>query len=153
MLPDALTYTYAGREGNNTRLTFQPNPSFHPPSREAHVFHAMEGQMVIDTQEHRLVKFSGHLTHSVKFGGGLLGDLDEGGTFDVRQQQVGPGHWEISLLKVDIKGRVLFFKTINVQQDETRSNFKRVPDALPLTQAADLVRKPQAVAWNQQSGR
>lgn len=144
MLPDALTYAYAGRDGNNTRLTFQPNPSFHPPSREAHVFHAMEGQLVIDTKEHRVVEFSGHLIHPVKFGGGLLGDLQEGGTFDVRQQQVGPGHWEISLLKVNIKGRALFFKTIAVQQDETRSNFKRVPDGLTLAQAQDLVKKPQA---------
>ena len=143
MLPDALTFSYAGQDGERTRLTFQPNPDFHPPSREAHVFHAMEGQLLIDTREHRLVEFSGHLTHSVKFGGGLLGDLDAGGTFDIQQQEVGPGHWEISLMKVDIKGRALFFKTISVQQDEARTNFKRVPDQLTLAQAQDLVKKPQ----------
>jgi hypothetical protein len=153
LLPDALTYTYAGHEGNNTRLTFQPNPDFHPPSREAHVFHSMEGQMLIDTKEHRLVEFSGHLTHPVKFGGGLLGDLQQGGTFDVRQQEVGSGHWEISLLKVNIKGKALFFKTINVQQDETHTSFKRVPDDLTLAQAEDLVKKPQASSANPQSGR
>jgi hypothetical protein len=79
----------------------------------------------------------------VKFGGGLLGDLDAGGTFDIQQQEVGPGHWEISLMKVDIKGRALFFKTISVQQDEKRTNFKRVPDQLTLAQAQDLVKKPQ----------
>jgi hypothetical protein len=152
LLPDALTYTYAGTDGNKTKLTFQPNPAFHPPSREARVFHAMEGQLVIDTKEHRLVEFSGHLMHPVKFGGGLLGDLQEGGTFDVRQQEVAPGHWEITLLKVNIKGRALFFKTINVQQDETRSNFKRIPDTLTLAQAADLVKKPEAPPANSQSG-
>jgi hypothetical protein len=152
MLPDALTYTYAGNDGNNTRLTFKPNPDFHPPSREARVFHSMEGQMLIDTKEHRLVEFSGHLTHPVKFGGGLLGDLQQGGTFDVRQQQVGPNHWEISLLKVNIKGKALFFKTISVQQDETHSHFRRVSDDLTLAQAEDLVKKPQAPATNPQSG-
>jgi hypothetical protein len=143
LLPEALTYTYAGTEGNRTKLTFKPNPDFHPPSREAHVFHSMEGQVLIDTKERRLVEFSGHLTHSVKFGGGLLGDLHEGGTFDVRQQEVAPGHWEITLLKVNIKGKALFFKTINVQQDETHTNFKRVPDALTFAQAEDLIKKPQ----------
>lgn len=143
MLPDALTYSYAGRQGNRTKLTFQPNPHFHPPSREAKVFAAMQGQMVIDTREHRLVEFSGRLMHPVKFGGGLLGDLHAGGTFDVRQQEVGPGHWEISLLKVNIKGKALFFKTISVQQDETHSNFKRVPDDLTLAQAQDLIKKQQ----------
>lgn len=144
MLPDALTYTYAGRQGNRTKLTFKPNPDFHPPSREAKVFAAMQGQMVIDTREHRLIEFSGHLTHPVKFGGGLLGDLDAGGSFDVRQQEVGRGHWEISLLKVNIKGKALLFKTISEQQDERDSNFKRVPDDLSLSQAADLVKKQQA---------
>jgi hypothetical protein len=152
LLPDALTYTYAGHDGDDTRLTFVPNPSFHPPSREAHVFHSMKGQMLINTKEHRLVEFSGHLTHPVKFGGGLLGDLEEGGTFDVPQQQVGPGHWEISLLKVNIHGRALFFKTISVQQDEKRANFKRIPDELTLAQAADLVRKPQPSPGHPQSG-
>jgi hypothetical protein len=152
LLPDALTCTYAGHEGDNTRLTFVPNPNFHPPSREAHVFHSMEGELVVNTGEHRLVEFSGHLTHPVKFGGGLLGDLQQGGTFDIRQQQVGPNHWEISLLKVNIKGRALFFKTISVQQDETHSNFKRIPDELTLAQAEDLVKRPQATAANPQSG-
>jgi hypothetical protein len=152
MLPDALTYTYAGRQGNNTKLTFKPNPSFHPPSHEATVFHAMEGQMVINTKEHRLVEFSGHLTHPVKFGGGLLGDLQQGGTFDVRQQEAGPGHWEIALLKVNIHGKALFFKTISVQQDEQHSNFKRVPDGLSLAQAQNLVMKPQSPPAKPQSG-
>lgn len=154
MLPDALTYTYAGRQGNRTRLTFQPNPGFHPPSREATVFHAMQGQMVIDNREHRLVEFSGHLTHAVKFGGGILGDLKQGGTFDVRQQEVGPHHWEISLLKVNIQGKALFFKTISVQQDERHSNFKRVPDSLTLAQAQDLITKqPPPPPRDQQASR
>jgi hypothetical protein len=81
-----------------------------------------------------------------------LRDLQEDGTFDVRQQQVGPGHWEISLLKVNIHGRALFFKTISVQQDEKHTNFKRIPDELTLAQAADLVRKPQSSSGNSQSG-
>ncbi len=152
MLPDALTYTYAGRQGGNTKLTFKPNPSFHPPSHEATVFHAMEGQMVINTKERRLVEFSGHLTHDVKFGGGILGDLKQGGTFDVRQQEAGPGHWEISLLKVNIHGKALFFKTISVQQDEQHTNFKRVSDTLTLAQAQSLVMKSQAPSAKPQSG-
>jgi hypothetical protein len=153
LLPDALTFSYAGNDGNRTKLSFQPNPDFHPPSREAHVFHAMQGQLVIDARERRLVEFSGHLTHAVKFGGGLLGDLDAGGTFDIQQQEIGSSHREISLLKVDIKGRALFFKTISVQQDETRTNFKRVPDGLTLAQAKDLLKKPQTPPGDQQSSR
>ena len=144
MLPDALIYTYAGQQGDRTRLTFKPNPSFHPPSREAKVFAAMQGQMIIATKEHRLVEFSGHLMHSVKFGGGILGDLHAGGSFDVRQVEAGPGHWEISLLKVNIKGRALLFKTINEEQDERDSHFKRIPDDLTLAQADDMAKKQKS---------
>lgn len=146
LLPDALTYTYAGRQGNRTKLTFKPNPDFKPPSHEAKVFAAMEGQMVIDTREDRLVEFSGHLTHAVKFGGGLLGDLDAGGSFDVHQQEVGPHHWEISLLDVNIKGKALLFKTISEQQHERDTHFKRIPDTLTLAQADDLAMKQKQQA-------
>ena len=141
MLPDALTYTYAGTEGNKTKLTFKGNPGFHPPSREAKVFAAMEGQMLIDTKEDRLAQFSGHLARPVKFGGGLLGDLQQGGTFNVHQQEVGPHHWEITVMKVNIKGKALMFKTINEQQDETDTRFKRVSDDLTVAQAFDLAKK------------
>lgn len=152
MLPDALTYTYAGRQGNNMKLTFKPNPSFHPPSREAKVFAAMEGQMVINTRQNRLVEFSGHLTHDVKFGGGILGDLQQGGTFNVHQQEVGPGHWELSLLDVNIKGKALLFKTINEQQHEKDTHFKRVPDNLSVAQAYDLAKKQQSPSAKSESG-
>ena len=145
MLPEALTYSAPEVSGSTTKLKFQPNPAFHPPSREAHVFHEMEGELVVDTKQHRIVEFSGHLIHTVDFGGGLLGHLDEGGTFDVRQQEVGPGIWEMTLLKVNMKGKALFFKTVSVQQDEKHSDFHRVPDTLTLAQAEDMLRK-QAVS-------
>jgi len=152
MLPDAFTYTYVGRDGSNTKLTFKPNPSFHPPSHEAKVFAAMEGQMVINTKEHRLVEFSGHLTHDVKFGGGILGDLKAGGTFDVHQQEVGPGHWEISLLNVNVQGKALLFKTIHEQQHEKDTHFKRISDNLTVAQAYDLAKKQQAEPAKAESG-
>jgi hypothetical protein len=142
---EALTFSYAGQSANTFKLDFQPNPAFHPPSREAHVLHEMAGQVTIDKTHKRLVEITGHLLHEVRFGG-FLGHLDQGGTFDVRQDEVAPNHWEVTLLKVDMKGKALFFKTISVQQDETRSHFQRVPDTLALSDAAELLRKQQASA-------
>jgi len=144
LLPDALTYSSAESNGSTTKLKFEPNPDFQPPSREAHVFHEMAGELVLDTKQQRLVEFTGHLIHPVDFGGGLLGHLEEGGTFDVRQQEVAPNIWEITLLTINMKGRALFFKTISVQQDEKRSEFQRVSDTLSLTEGEDLLRKQVA---------
>jgi hypothetical protein len=64
----------------------------------------MEGEMTIDTKQQRLAALNGHLVEDVKFGGGLLGHLDKGGRFEVRQTEVAPGHWEMTALNVDMKG-------------------------------------------------
>ncbi len=147
MLPDAFHYNYAqgdGETGDTVRLNFQPNPAYHASSREAQVFHEMEGTLTVDRKEERLVEINGKLMHDVKFFGGLLGHLDRGGTFDVRQAPVGANHWEIERLSVDMKGKALFFKTISVQQNETYSHFQQLPDDITLADAANLLVKAAA---------
>jgi hypothetical protein len=152
MLPDAVTATYGKREGELVEILFKPNPHFHPPSHEAAVFHAMTGQIWINTRENRLVEIEGHLTRGVKFGGGLLGHLDKGGEFHVKQSEVAPGLWEITLLRVNMHGKALFFKTIAVQENEIRTNFQRVPDNLTLSEAAQQLQKQSSVKSASVSG-
>lgn len=147
MLPDAFNFSYAegsGDTGDTARLKFQPNPAYRPSSREAQVFHEMEGALTVDRNEKRLVEINGKLMHEVKFFGGVLGHLDQGGTFDVRQARVGANHWEIERLNIDMKGKALFFKTISVQQDETHSHFQQLADDITLAEAADLLVKDAA---------
>ena len=64
MLPDAFVFTYAGDDRSLVKLSFRPNPNFHPPSMEARVFHDMEGEMWVDCKQERLAAFSGHLTRT-----------------------------------------------------------------------------------------
>ena len=40
-------------------------------------------------------EINGRLMHECEFFGGILGHLDQGGTFDVRQERVGGDYWEI----------------------------------------------------------
>ena len=145
MLPDAVTARYGKRQGELVEILFEPNPNFHPSSHQAAVFHAMAGRIWINTRENRLAEIEGHLTRGVKFGGGLLGHLDKGGEFHVKQSEVAPGYWEITLLHVNMHGKALFFKTIAVQENEIRTNFQRVPDNLTLTEAAQQLRKQSTV--------
>ena len=145
MLPDAVTASYGKRQGELVEILFEPNRNFHPPSHEAAVFHAMAGRIWINTRENRLVEIEGHLTRGVKFGGGLLGHLDKGGEFHVKQSEVSPGYWEITLLHVNMHGKALFFKTIAVQENEIRTNFQRVPDNLTLSEAAEQLQKQSTV--------
>ncbi len=144
MLPDAFVFQYAGSTGDETRLAFHPNPNFTTHSSSAYVFHKMDGLLIVNTKENRLVEISGILTNGVAFLGGLLGHLDPGGTFDVRRQEIAPSYWAITKLKVNMNGKILFFKTIAVQQDESHSDFQRIPDSTTLTQAEVLAEKRSA---------
>ncbi|PYX51148.1 MAG: hypothetical protein DMG79_04075 [Acidobacteria bacterium] len=146
MLPDALIFSFAEDHGDTVKLHFKPNTQFRPPTREARVFQAMEGDLWVNRKQSRLAGISAHITHEVKFGGGWLGHLDPGGHFEVQQEEVAPGYWEMTRLNVDMKGKVLFFKTISVQQKTYRANLHRIPDNLTLAQAADLLRKQVLVA-------
>ena len=148
ILPDVFVFTYANRQGDLVTLTFRPNPSFQPPSLEARVFHGMEGEMTVDTKQERLAALNGHLVEDVKFGGGLLGHLDKGGKFEVRQAEVAPGHWEMTDLHVDMKGKALLFKTIGAQETENHSAFHRVPDNVTFVEAAGILNRHIVVADN-----
>jgi hypothetical protein len=140
MLPHAFIYTSQGRQGNTIHLSFQPNPKFDPPSREAKVFHSMAGTLLIDANDMRLKRLSGHLIENVDFGLGILGRLRKGGTFEVDQADVGGGHWEMTKLDVHILGRALFFATIKEQQHELMSDFHEVPSGITLAKAAEMLK-------------
>ncbi len=144
MLPEAFIYTYGARQGDRVQLNFKPNPRFRSRGFEEEVFHSMDGSLWVDEKQNRLAEMSGHLTNGVKFLGGLLGHLDRGGSFEVKQEEVAPGYWELTVLNVHMTGRALFFKTISQQQQFYRSDFKRVPDNLSLAQANEMLKKEVA---------
>jgi len=143
LIPEAFLYQMEGREGDQVKLNFTPNPAFRPSGHEAEVFHHMEGTLMLDLKEKRLAEINGRLDSAVKFGGGLLGHLDKGGTFVVKQQAVGPGVWEVTTLDVQMNGKALFFKTITVRQKETDSEFKALPQSVTIEQAAVMTKDNQ----------
>jgi hypothetical protein len=139
MMPEALVFSDGGQEGDLRRLTFKPNPSFQPPSWQARVLHAMAGELFIHTEDRRLAMINGQLVEDVKFGGGLLGHLKAGGHFHVERTNIGSGHWEMTLLDVQMNGKALLFRTIAVQHKEVRTNFYRVGDNLTAHDAAETL--------------
>ena len=141
MFPDAFLFRYGERNGDLLELHFSPNPKFKPPTHEAQVFHAMVGNIWFNTKVRRLQEISGHLSHEVKFGEGILGHLDPGGNFHVKQAKVAPGFFELTMLNVNMKGKALFFKTIDVQQKMSRSAFSKVADDISLQQAAAILKQ------------
>lgn len=159
-LPNAFEYRYDGTvQGNNghewVRLTFTPNPNYDPPSRETSVFKAMSGTMVIDPVANRLAKIEANLFKEVSFGWGILGHLDKGGHFIVEQSEVGPNRWEPTYMNIQFTGKALLFKSINLRQIETTSDYSKVPDGLTLAQGIDMLKKRVQgdLAQNANSGK
>ena len=152
-IPDAFIFKYDGVEGNQVRLTFKPNANYTPTTRELTVYHAMTGKIWIDQTARRLSRIEGQLFENVNFGWGLLGHLEKGGTFRVVQQDVGGGHWSTVQLDVNMQGRAVIFKTLNVKQKESLTEFRRVPDDLSMAQAFGLLEKAaNTISANTQAG-
>ncbi len=138
LMPEAFLYDYYGAEGNLIGVKFRPNPNYNPPTYEARVVHSLAGTILVDSQQRRLAKLSGHLINPVEFGYGLLGRIDNGGTVEIGRAQVGPSQWKTALINIQLSGRLVLFKTISKQQYETRSDFRAVSDDLSLSQANEL---------------
>ena len=146
MMQDAFLFEYGGTSGDFVKVTFKPNPNFHPSSFESKILHEMRGEMWVHDKQLRLVSINGQLMDEVKFAGGLLGHLEKGGQFVVKRVEVTPTNWEIEELNVNMHGKALLFKTIAVQQKELHSNFQPVPDNLTISDAANLLLKQAFVA-------
>jgi hypothetical protein len=136
ILPDAFIWNIEGEKGNEILLHFKPDPQFHPPDLEARVFAAMEGDMAIDREQHRIASLKGRLIRDVLIGFGLLGQLKAGGTFDVERRELTPQVWEITETHVHIQGHALIFKTISENEDDVKSHFKQIDKETSLQQAS-----------------
>ncbi|HEX5282556.1 MAG TPA: hypothetical protein VFW30_00415 [Bryocella sp.] len=124
MLPDAFIWTKASDNGDLVTLNFRPNPDFDPPDMQSRVMGLMAGQLIISKEGHRIRTLRGKLTEDVKFGFGILGRLDRGGTFDIERRVVGQGRWQIVETHVHIGGRALLFHTIGQQEDDVKTEWK-----------------------------
>jgi hypothetical protein len=134
LLPKAFLWTREGEKNGDVLLHFQPNPNFRPPDLESKVFAAMEGEMRVNLGAMRIASIKGKLIQGVKIFGGLLGQLDAGGTFDVERRETGDGVWQITETHVHIKGHALIFHTISEQEDDVKWDFKPLPQVITMRQ-------------------
>jgi hypothetical protein len=139
MLPDAFLWTIQSDTPDSTTFAFTPNPAFNPPTMESRVFAAMAGEIIVSKPEGRIQRISGKLIRDVKFGYGLLGKMEQGGTFNVERRRLAPGVWQITESHVHINGHILLFKTISEQEDEVKTDFRPTPSGTSLEQAANIL--------------
>jgi hypothetical protein len=152
LLPDAFLYRDQGTtpcpagaapgrtaEATCHHLSFSPNPSFEPPDVEANIFRGLAGELWIDQAQERLTRLDAHVIANVDFGWGILGKLDKGGTIQLEQSDIGNHDWELTTLKLNLKGKALMLKSLDIQLTEQASNFSQVPSGVDYRKAIELL--------------
>jgi hypothetical protein len=150
MLPHSEVYKLEGMvpcgAGQCYRLSFTPNPSFMPPNLEAEVLKGFAGEVWIDKAQGRLVRLDAHLVREVNIGFGILGRLDKGGTMVLEQAYEGDvREWQATVLKMNLTGRALLVKPVDIRIDEVASGFAPVPEGLGYREAIAMLKRPEMV--------
>jgi hypothetical protein len=149
LLPDAFLYRDQGTTPCPSsgaichHLTFSPNPSFEPPDVEANIFRGLAGEVWIDQAQERLTRLDAHVIANVDFGWGILGKLDKGGTIQLEQSDIGNHDWELTTLKLNLKGKALMVKSLDIQLTEQATHFARVPPNVDYRKAIQLLQNTE----------
>ena len=156
LLPDAFLYRDQGTtpcpprlavgqssRGSCHHLTFSPNPSFEPPDVEANIFRGLAGEVWIDQAQERLTRLDAHVIANVDFGWGILGKLDKGGTIQLEQSDIGDHDWELTTLKLNLKGKALMVKSLDIQLTEHATHFSPVPPEVDYRKAIELLKNSE----------
>ena len=130
-IPEAFNFQYVNSEKTDDSevavFKFTPNPDWNAPDRELQVFTGMQGTLKVALPAERIALMDATLFRGVDFGWGIFGHLDKGGSFMIEQREVYPGHWDTTHMKLHFTGKILIFKSLDIQEDEQTSDYKPIP--------------------------
>lgn len=120
-------------------LTFQPSPSWNPPDTESRIMRGMAGEAWIEKSQERLTRLNAHLVTDVDFGWGFIGRLDKGGTIFLEQTETTDKDWELTRMKLNLTGKALLVKTLNIHLTEEMAHYAPAPANLDYHKAIRML--------------
>jgi hypothetical protein len=146
--PEAFVFYYDGTEKESSSrkqilVKFRPRASVTSDSREMRVLQGMEGTMLIDPVDERLLRVKAALFRDVDFGWGVFCRIRRGGSFLVEQQGVGSDRWAITTLSMHYSSRIGLFVNTRTDSVSKASNFRRMSNDLTLQQGLELLLNPK----------
>ena len=145
--PEAFVFYYDGTEKESSSrkqilVKFRPRASVTSDSREMRVLQGMEGTMLIDPVDERLLRVKAALFRDVDFGWGVFCRIRRGGSFLVEQQGVGSDRWAITTLSMHYSSRIGLFVNTRTDSVSKTSNFRRMSNDLTLQPGVELLLNP-----------
>lgn len=141
LLPKAFLFDGPHPEGDTLKVNFKPNPDYQPQGMEEKVLHGMSGTVTIDSKQIRLRGIDGHMPNDVSLGFGLLATIKAGSNFSTERIPESGVDWKTLSVHTDINGRALFLKTISRSGDSKRSEYRKIPDNLPIQDAVAMAER------------
>ncbi len=143
--PEAFLYEYAetaqGADGDKlVRLAFRPNPAFQPRSRALTALRGAKGSVWIDSTAQRVKGVDATLFRPVDFGWGILGRLNEGGSFGIEEVKTESGTWTLKAVSLHFTGKMFLVKSLKVDSMMTMSDFRSMPENLTLAEGLKALR-------------
>jgi hypothetical protein len=147
---DKATYApFSQGKAQEIRQRHQDPPEIREGAAEGpafllNIFRGLAGELWIDQAQERLTRLDAHVIANVDFGWGILGKLDKGGTIQLEQSDIGGGDWELTSLKLNLKGKALMLKSLDIQLTEQASHFSQVPPGTDYRKAIELLQSSGA---------
>ncbi len=135
----AFRFTLEGQEtrGDQTllRYSMEPNPDYHPTSRNTVLFTKVHGTIWVDEQSSELAKVQGSVTEDFSIAL-FLAKVYKGSQFMQERYEVAPGLWAPTFEQYDFDGRK-FMMSFAIHERTFYSDYKRVG---PPNEAVEVVR-------------
>jgi hypothetical protein len=107
-------------------LKATPKPGYRPPNMDSQVLPGMEGHLWVDQKTFHWVKVVARVIRPVSIEG-FLAQVEPGTEFEIEKRPIEGDVWQITHYAMHAHAKVLFMFNHNAADDETYSNFRRIP--------------------------
>lgn len=104
---------------------FEPNPEYKPRKIEEKLIQKLAGVVWVDEHALQVVRLEAHFLSDMRFGGGLLANLQKGSNFVFEQAYLNNEVWLPTYVEAHIGARFLLVKGIKVNVVTRYSDYRR----------------------------
>jgi len=104
---------------------FEPNPEYKPRKMEEKLIQKLAGVVWVDEHALQVVRLEAHFLSDMRFGGGLLANLQKGSNFVFEQAYLNNEVWLPTYVEAHIGARFLLVKGIKVNVVTRYSDYRR----------------------------